>query len=129
MTEYRSVPLACAACRAPLAEVRLDGGAVAWRCTCGGMWMDADDFLALLRAQEPRLALDELPEQDDGSPRKACPRCGDRMAICWLEYLRLDQCAGHGVWFDPGELARALAGDTRPPDLARILKPRPREYR
>ena len=37
-----------------------------------------------------------------------------RMSIAWLEYLKLEQCMDHGVWFDRGELDRALAGDTRP---------------
>jgi Zn-finger nucleic acid-binding protein len=126
--EYRRVTVSCVACGEPLVEERLRGGQTLARCgKCGGVWMDVDEFLAVLRARQPRLALDELPEQNDGSPRRPCPRCGETMAIAWLEYLRLDQCADHGVWLDPGELDRALHGETRPPELARVLKPKAKQ--
>jgi Zn-finger nucleic acid-binding protein len=107
-----------------MAEERTLGGDGFERCeTCGGTWMEADHFLAVLREAQPRLALDELPEQYDGTPRRPCPQCGERMAIVWLEFLQLDQCAEHGVWFDGGELDKALRGDTRPRDVV-WLQPR-----
>jgi len=127
VSEYREITVQCVACGIPLREVEIERGLTLSRCPqCGGAWMDVDEFLALLRAHQPRLALDELPAQNDGTPRRPCPRCGARMDIAWLEYLQLDQCEDHGVWFDPGELDRALAGDTRPRELAKILQGKPK---
>lgn len=98
-----------------MVEWRSDRGVPMDVCEeCGAAWMDTADFLALLRDHQPRLAVDELLEHNDGSPRRPCPRCGDKMAIVWVEYLKLEQCRDHGVWFDRGELDRALAGDTAP---------------
>ena len=111
--DYRRIAIQCVGCGAPMVEWRTERGVPMELCElCGAAWMSTDDFLAVLRENQPRLALDELPEHNDGSPRRPCPRCGERMAIVWLEYLQLDQCREHGVWFDRGELDRALAGDT-----------------
>jgi Zn-finger nucleic acid-binding protein len=122
---YREVSLSCVRCSAPLVERRVEGGHALGLCEqCGGAWMRADEFLVMLREHQPRLALDELPELDDGTPRRPCPSCGAKMAIAWLELMRLDQCEAHGVWFDPGELDRALDGNTRPRELAPLFEPR-----
>jgi hypothetical protein len=43
------------------------------------------------------------------------------MAIVWIEFLQLDQCREHGVWFDPGELDRAFKGDVVPSDVREAL--------
>jgi Zn-finger nucleic acid-binding protein len=89
---------------------------------CGGSWMEVASFLADLRRAQPRLAVDELMEHNDGTPRRPCPVCKEPMAIVWIEFLQLDQCQHHGVWFDPGELERAFKGDVVPPDVREALK-------
>jgi Zn-finger nucleic acid-binding protein len=128
--DYRRVSVLCIACGTPMVEWRSERGQPLDLCeTCGGVWMNTADFLVVLREHQPRLAVDELPEHNDGTPRRPCPCCGERMAIVWLEYLQLDQCAAHGVWFDAGELDRALGGDTQPAYLAHLLKPRRRATR
>jgi Zn-finger nucleic acid-binding protein len=96
---------------------------------CGGAWMEAAPFLADLRRAQPRLAADELMEHNDGTPRRRCPVCTVPMAIVWVEYLQLDHCREHGVWFDPGELDRALAGDVVPAEIRAVLDEAQRRQR
>jgi Zn-finger nucleic acid-binding protein len=112
---YRAREIRCVDCEASLERVRDARGRELERCArCGGIWMDEAAFLADLAEAQPRLASDELLEYDDGSPRRPCLVCGAAMEIVWIELLQLDRCAQHGVWFDPGELERALAGDAMP---------------
>jgi Zn-finger nucleic acid-binding protein len=104
---YRDLEIPCLDCR-----TRMDTAAGVSICaTCGAAWMGVAELLATLRAAHPERAVEELLEHNDGTPRRPCPVCGERMAIVWLEYLQLDQCADHGDWFDPDELQRALDGD------------------
>ena len=84
--------------------------------------MEVPTFLAELRHAQPKHAVDELLEHNDGTPRRPCPRCAEPMAIVWLEFLQLDQCAEHGVWLDRGELDRALRGDFVPKAIAEQLE-------
>jgi Zn-finger nucleic acid-binding protein len=89
---------------------------------CGGAWMELASFLADLKRAQPQHRVDELMEHNDGTPRRPCPRCGDTMSIVWLEFLQLDQCEPHGVWFDGGELERAFQGDWVPADVKAALE-------
>jgi Zn-finger nucleic acid-binding protein len=109
---FRSVTLVCPGCRPRATLLAEDKGA---RCAaCGGWFLDEGVLLARIREAQPSHPVEELLEHNDGSPRRPCPQCGERMSIVWLEYLQLEQCPEHGVWFDRGELDRALAGDTAP---------------
>ena len=83
--------------------------------------MEVGAFLADLRAAQPKHVVDELMEHNDGTPRRPCPRCGETMSIVWLEFLQLDQCAPHGVWFDGGELERAFKGEWVPAEVKAAL--------
>src|SRR5512143_1941211 len=113
---FRDDATTCVQCKTPMARATTSRGHDLEQCDrCGGAWMATDDFLAELHAAQPARRIDELMEHNDGTPRRPCPRCGERMSIAWLELLQLDQCAAHGVWFDRGELDRALAGDVMPP--------------
>lgn len=66
--------------------------------------------------------MDELLVHNDGSARRPCPICSDAMEIAWLDFLQLDQCADHGIWFDAGELDRALQDDTGLREVQLLLK-------
>lgn len=115
---YRGILNRCARCQLPLGPDRTESGHALERCpSCGGVWMETGELLAMLRDAQPRFQFDELLEHNDGSPRLPCPRCGEQMAIVWIDFLRLDQCFAHGVWLDGGELDRALRGEVAPSDL------------
>jgi Zn-finger nucleic acid-binding protein len=107
-------------CGAPLVAVR---GAGCERCSrCGGLWMDNAAFLALLAATPTAQPLAELMVHNDGSPRRPCPHCAQLMDLAWIDFLKLDQCAEHGVWLDAGELERALTSAQPDPELKALLK-------
>jgi hypothetical protein len=112
---FRETVISCLKCGSPMVDERFESGQAYEHCHgCGAAWMETPAFLSLLRHAHPSFAFDELMEHDDGSEHRPCPRCGERMAIVWIDLLQLDQCAAHGVWFDAGELGRALRGDVVP---------------
>lgn len=108
---FRGAATACVDCGVPMEPAKTKAGHDLELCErCGGAWMDVDAFLAELRVRQPGLATEELLSFPDGSPRRHCPRCGETMELVWVELIRLDQCRPHGIWFDRGELTRALRG-------------------
>lgn len=50
----------------------------------------------------------ELPPPVGSVGPRACPVCTQPMTIETTESVTLDRCAGHGLWFDAGELATTL---------------------
>jgi Zn-finger nucleic acid-binding protein len=119
---YRDSEIPCVQCKAPMTPARSEAGHDFRRCdTCGGAWMEVAAFLADFHAAHPDRHVEELMEHNDGTPRRPCPVCGETMAIAWLEFLQLDQCEPHGVWFDAGELERAMTGDVIPSEVAVAL--------
>lgn len=119
---YRETEIPCVQCQAPMTPVRSEAGHDFLHCDrCAGAWMEVAAFLADFRAAHPDRHVEELMEHNDGTPRRPCPVCGETMAIAWLEFLQLDQCEPHGVWFDKGELERAMAGDLIPAEVVTVL--------
>jgi len=49
------------------------------------------------------------------------------MEIAWLDFLQLDQCADHGIWFDAGELDRALKNQTGLKQVKDLIKRAPKK--
>jgi Zn-finger nucleic acid-binding protein len=126
---FREQATECVTCHVPMQQAHTSAGHELATCErCGGAWMEVADFLAELRRAQPALAVEELMEHNDGSPRRPCPRCGETMSIVWLDYLQLDQCEPHGVWFDRGELDRALRGEVVPPEVKELLKDAARRH-
>jgi Zn-finger nucleic acid-binding protein len=120
---YRRMETQCITCKVPMVEERTPYGGSYDRCpTCASIWMEVAVFLDLLHREQPKLKVEELMEHNDGTPRRPCPRCGEKMSIAWLEILQLDQCLEHGVWFDQGELDRARKGRVKAKGLPRPPK-------
>lgn len=72
-------------------------------------------------------ALDDAPkaEVDDVAPTFECPRCREPMARRSLSApfpVVVDVCAGHGTWFDAGEL-RDVLGATKTGVAASVATP------
>jgi Zn-finger nucleic acid-binding protein len=100
---------------APTAE-RPQGLEVDACMDCGGVWVVASVFKAMIADAEvvaPRV--DVRPEQvkrrttgSSGPVRyRSCPHCGASMLRRNFERISgvvLDECPGHGTFFDPGEL-------------------------
>lgn len=108
---YRRVHRFCPSCRTELTEV---GETEPWyTCPdCAGLWLSEREFFRNFKRAQPKRKVDELLVHNDGSPRRPCPTCNELMDLAWLDFLQLDQCVGHGIWFDAGELDRALRNDT-----------------
>ncbi len=89
---------ACAGCGA----VFLDRGSVPWALHNSKCWPELSESVAGLPTGAPDTRLRYL----------ACPACGVAMArknFQRVSGIIVDECLNHGIWFDPGELARALA--------------------
>ncbi len=88
------------------------------RClACKGTWLDAGELEEIsLRAGVPpaqlHKALEEAPRGEPSDRR--CPRCGKKLREFPLrsssgKEVILDRCPrGHGLWFDKGEIYRAV---------------------
>ena len=90
-----------------------EGIEVDWCPSCPGLWFDAGELDLL--AEKNRLP----PAEREGSglvPAETaerglpCPRCDRKMKKVWFDPARtvlVDRCS-HGLWFDRGEVGRAL---------------------
>ncbi|HNT27970.1 MAG TPA: zf-TFIIB domain-containing protein [bacterium] len=78
---------------------------------CGGLWLDAGELELLAGTPDKATALAILfrdLSDTAGETARPCPICGAKMmkqATATEPPLVIDRCpAGHGVWFDDGEL-------------------------
>ena len=91
----------------PMDQVKLDGGVEVDECPrCKGRWYDFDELAKCVKDRprfEAALAMGVLKPRA-GSAK--CPTCLKDMVNGGLgnEFLRVDQCPGHGFWLDAGEL-------------------------
>ena len=85
--------------------------------SCAGVWLDREVFAVLVeRARQRRPGLPPAREEGPGGVEREwryrpCPVCSalmNRRNYGRRSGVVLDVCAGHGVWFDPEELARVL---------------------
>ena len=122
---FRRVGAYCVHCRTPLARVAADGHEHLRCPDCGATLVSAGDLAVIFACAQPRRTL-ELAIHNDGSLRHDCPVCGDKMQVTWIEFLRLESCELHGVWFEPGALDRLLAYDVLPEGLPNFRDKRKR---
>lgn len=132
---------ACPACEEghKLVSRPLDGDATVLECgCCGGLWLGHEVFGLL----QERALLREIqclrnshpsapPTVQKGPLYRRCAVCGQRMNRRNFQNASgvvMDVCAGHGVWFDLGELERILQwiqnGGLRRAEEQRKLKER-----
>jgi Zn-finger nucleic acid-binding protein len=128
--EEQQVPLTCPICEKTLAEAKSDEWTVQLCESCGGVWLTAANLHRLEQLHDyqsagvltPGASIDrqrQLGQPDlragiqDAKPvYRHCPRCQRQMAR--RRYQRVsgvvvDECMGHGVWFDSGELKSVIA--------------------
>jgi Zn-finger nucleic acid-binding protein len=106
-----TVVVKCPACDRPLVVIEREGIEVDW---CTAFDSGELELLAELAQRDFTLAF-----VDEGAPggtraeeRRRCPRCRQRMDLRNLALqppVPIDLCpAGHGIWFDRGELGTLL---------------------
>lgn len=104
----------CPECRCELSEL---SGLGAMLCpTCRGVWVDLDNLSTFIWTPKDQLSgilSDRVIESrtfDPTAPRP-CVRCSTPMENYLYDEnhsLWVDACGqGHGIWFDPGEVALA----------------------
>lgn len=111
-------PMNCPACKHQMFVMEYDGLELDHCPSCEGVWFDATE-LALLFDGRHDLADDAiagLPAAATGEARRRCPHCRAHLRkvnIGGTGGVLIDACpAGHGMFFDRGEvaaLARQLA--------------------
>jgi len=102
VTAYADRQLACPVC----AEASLLFQGDRWTCaTCLGAFLQDAALVGLVTemTEEPW----ELPPPSGAIGPRACPICTEPMIVEAAE-VTIDRCAGHGVWFDAGDLGTAL---------------------
>lgn len=125
----------CPDCRKPLVIVECEGVELDLCLEGQGLWFDKEELNQLFalfgladgpETLENRLA--GLPAGKSGSKRR-CPRCGAAMHAVNAPGAKgaviLDRCpAGHGIWFDQGELHEILTAelDGDDPALERVRR-------
>ncbi len=94
--------LACPTCSGKL---HLHGNL--WGCDAGdGVFVEYEALETMLA--EMANAPWETPAPTGPLGKRACPACSSAMVEQEIEAVLVDRCATHGIWFDSGELERAL---------------------
>jgi Zn-finger nucleic acid-binding protein len=122
---YRDSFEACPRCGVDLVAAR-DARACP---QCGGLWIDemvVSEMVLEMLPPQPISRL-ELRVLDRAGEPIACPTCKGPMHTATIHGVGLDRCGKHGVWFEAGELQRALerVADPRlPPPLVPLAPAR-----
>lgn len=110
----------CPSCKQTLIVLEFDNVEVDYCIGCQGVWLDAGEY-ALILSGKPDTEGATLTCGGKAGHRP-CPACGERMQVSELPgtEVEVDSCPrDHGVWFDRGELERALVAQT---DSRRMVK-------
>ena len=103
----------CPKCRKTLIVVEREGIELDCCPDCPGLWFDAGELDLLaekngLPGTEHDVA--RFAPAETAETRRSCPRCDRAMEKVWFDPSRtilVDRCR-HGLWFDRGEVGRAL---------------------
>jgi Zn-finger nucleic acid-binding protein len=85
------------------------------RCgTCGGIFIGHHTLARMWEKMAPGQLLPDFTPRSDGKGERPCPTCHAPMRRVELLIVPIDHCPADGIWFDPEELAVALAGAALP---------------
>ncbi len=103
----------CPQCTGTLVTLEFDRIEIDYCPDCEGIWLDSGEIDMLLTDGEPDDSfLNAMHPAHSKEKRLKCPICGRGMkkkAVGDDEPVVLDECPGHGLWFDRGELHRVLS--------------------
>lgn len=99
----------CPVCREPLIVAEREGIELDVCPWCHGLWFDAGELALLAERLGRTLRVPEgaLERASTAEKARSCPRCDkpmDKVLLGTAPGVLLDRCAGHGLWFDHGEL-------------------------
>jgi Zn-finger nucleic acid-binding protein len=103
----------CPACREPLIVAEREGIELDVCPWCHGLWFDTGELALLAEKLGRALRMPDgmLEPAVTTEKSRACPRCDKAMEKVYLgtsPRMLLDRCAGHGLWFDRGELGALM---------------------
>jgi Zn-finger nucleic acid-binding protein len=105
----------CPACKNPMIVLELDRVETDFCTACGGIWLDAGEIeLLFADAGQAQQLVASFRQADVKEKVRRCPICLKEMHKIHIagenEPVIIDRCPKrHGLWFDRGELAQALA--------------------
>lgn len=103
----------CPACAGTLITLEFDAVEMDYCGTCQGVWLDSGELESLLAREGGSDSLLATTRPGRGKERKRrCPICSKGMKKISLGNaapVLVDQCAGHGLWFDRGELNKVFS--------------------
>lgn len=114
----------CQTCGEVLVAFELEGVEIDRCVECGGTWLDAGEIerIGAMAGADPGPLSQSLVRAASGAKSKReCPRCGRALrhvkiggragsARATEPGVEIDRCpAGHGYWFDPGEMRQLIA--------------------
>lgn len=106
----------CPSCNEPALALALNGVEIDRCPACKGVWLDEEEIAWLSdRAEGSQQSLTHALEKGAQGPKgkRRCPRCSRVMRQEVLAAVELDRCpAGHGIWFDAGEVEAFLSTAT-----------------
>lgn len=107
----------CPVCHIPLIAVERQKVEVDYCIQCKGFWFDISELELLMENLAIPVDFPDffaLPAKKEKTLKRRCPRCPKKMETVVLPLqppLALERCpALHGLWFDAGELSRAVEG-------------------
>ena len=97
----------CSNCKEPMVVLDLDDVEIDYCVKCGSIWLDSGELELLLEsaAEKDAVIRSFAPGADTGEKTVKCPICAKKMEKTLCAGVLIDKCpAGHGLWFDEGEL-------------------------
>ncbi|MBC8413372.1 MAG: zf-TFIIB domain-containing protein [Nitrospira sp.] len=113
-SEYLFAAEECPKCKSELKIEIVDGEEYDICTTCGGMWLDRDEFhratsqCNIYKKLEIKRKFTRAPLVED-IEYVSCLRCGklmNRHNFGTISGVIIDKCSKHGVWLDAGELKK-----------------------
>jgi Zn-finger nucleic acid-binding protein len=112
---FRRPKPVCQTCRGVLVAFELESVEIDRCAECGGTWLDAGEIerISAMAGVEPGPMSHALTQAASGAQSKRqCPRCGRNLRLVKIgegKSIEIDRCpAGHGYWFDPGEMRQLI---------------------
>lgn len=113
----------CPRCHAAAVILELSGVEVDYCEECGGIWLDAGELDILLGDNAESVMQEFRVKKFCRDKRLRCPACNRKMEKIQIGETLLDRCpAGHGLWFDQGELEEVIAAADSHSEVLKLLK-------
>jgi uncharacterized protein len=113
----------CPKCRKPMVVLELDNIEIDYCLACKGVWLDSGELELLLgNTNHPKL----FPDIESAEKKIKCPKCARKMTKIRIgkpDGVLIDSCIEtHGLWFDGGELEKAVETESRDNRIFGLLR-------